>query len=128
MPMASATRADGSVFRIRFMPSAPGDYTYSVVYRQGGFDKTYQGAFQRHADGHAPRGPIRVDPQYPWHFIWEGTGEHYFFNGTTAFWLMGWRDERIIAIQHRAPARPEDQSHARAALRRERSPSTASRS
>src|SRR5205809_585854 len=42
------------------------------------------------------KGPIRVDPKYPWHFIWEGTGEHYFFNGTTAFWLMGWRDERII--------------------------------
>ena len=41
-------------------------------------------------------GPIRVDPEYPWHFLWEGTGEHYFFNGTTAFWLMGWRDERFI--------------------------------
>src|SRR5438309_687398 len=34
--------------------------------------------------------------QSPWHFIWEGTGEHYFFNGTTAYWLMGWKDERII--------------------------------
>ena len=88
---------DGSVFRIRFMPSAPGDYTYSVVYRQGDFSKTYQGAFQATAGAHgARRGPIRVDPQYPWHFIWEGTGEHYFFNGTTAFWLMGWRDERFI--------------------------------
>ena len=52
-------------------------------------------ARSRATDGHR-RGPIRVDPQYPWHFIWEGTGEHYFFNGTTAFWLMGWRDERII--------------------------------
>ena len=37
-----------------------------------------------------------MNPQYPWHFIWEGTGEHYYFNGTTAFWLMGWRDERHI--------------------------------
>jgi hypothetical protein len=37
-----------------------------------------------------------VDPKYPWHFIWEGTGEHYFFNGTTAFWLMGFKEERII--------------------------------
>src|SRR4029079_13053026 len=27
--------ADGSVFRIRFMPASPGDYTYSVSYRQG---------------------------------------------------------------------------------------------
>jgi hypothetical protein len=86
--------ADGSLFRIRFMPSSPGAYTYSVVYRQGGFEKTYQGAFQ--AAGGSRRGPIRVDPRYPWHFIWEGTGEHYFFNGTTAFWLMGWRDERFI--------------------------------
>ena len=48
--------------------------------------------------------PLRVDPEYPWHFIWEGTGEHYFFNGTTAFWLMGWREDRVIDIQHRTPA------------------------
>ena len=86
--------ADGSVFRIRFMPSATGDYTYSLVYRQGSFEKTHAGAF-RATDGHR-RGPIRVDPQYPWHFVWEGTGEHYYFNGTTAFWLVGWRDERNI--------------------------------
>ncbi len=85
---------DGSVFRIRFMPSATGDYTYSLVYRQGSFEKTHAGAF-RATDGHR-RGPIRVDPQYPWHFVWEGTGEHYYFNGTTAFWLVGWRDDRNI--------------------------------
>jgi hypothetical protein len=85
---------DGSVFRIRFMPSAAGDYAYSVVYREAAFEKRYDGTFHT-TDGHR-RGPIRVDPKYPWHFLWEGTGEHYFFNGTTAFWLMGWRDERII--------------------------------
>src|SRR5882724_10698770 len=27
--------ADGGVFRIRFMPASPGDYTYSATYRQG---------------------------------------------------------------------------------------------
>jgi len=86
--------ADGSVFRIRFMPSSPGDYRYSVTYQQGDFQKTSTGAF-RATDGHR-RGPIRVDPSYPWHFLWEGTGEHYFFNGTTAYWLPGWREERII--------------------------------
>jgi len=85
---------DGSIFRIRFMPSTPGDYAYTVVYREAGVEKSYDGTF-RATDGHR-RGPVRVDPQYPWHFIWQGTGEHYFFNGTTAFWLMGWRDERII--------------------------------
>ena len=85
---------DGSVFRIRFMPPAPGDYRYSVEYRQGGSRRSSQGVFQA-IDGHR-RGPIRVDPHYPAHFIWEGTGEHYFFNGTTAYWLLGWRDERVI--------------------------------
>ena len=86
--------ADGSILRIRFMPSAPGDYTYSVSYRQGGFEAKESGTF-RALDGHR-RGPIRVDPGYPWHFIWEGTGEHYFFNGTTAYFLLGWKDDRTI--------------------------------
>ena len=86
--------ADGSKFAIRFMPSSPGDYTFSATYRQGQFEKSMTGAF-RAVDGHR-RGPVRVDPKYPWHFIWEGTGEHYFFNGTTAFFLAGWREERII--------------------------------
>jgi hypothetical protein len=85
---------DGSVFRIRFAPSAPGDYAYSVSYKETGFERSYDGTF-RATDSHR-RGAIRVDPEYPWHFLWTGTGEHYFFNGTTAFWLMGWKDERII--------------------------------
>jgi len=85
---------DGSVFRIRFMPASPGDYSYSLTYQQGDFQRTSTGAFRAVASHR--RGPIRVDPNYPWHFIWEGTGEHYFFNGTTAYWLPGWRDERII--------------------------------
>ena len=85
---------DGSVYRIRFMPPSPGEYRYSVLYRQGGFEKGSKGSF--HASDGRRRGPIRVDPHYPWHFLWEGTGEHYFFNGTTAYWLMGWKDERII--------------------------------
>ena len=86
--------ADGSMLRIRFMPSAPGDYTYKVAYRQGSFEAAQSGAF-RALDGHR-RGPIRVDPVYPWHFVWEGTGEHYFFNGTTAYFLLGWKDDRTI--------------------------------
>ena len=86
--------SDGSVFRIRFMPPSAGSYTYSLIYRQGSFEASETGTFQAAASHR--RGPIRVDPEYPWHFLWEGTGEHYFFNGTTAFWLMGWRDERFI--------------------------------
>jgi hypothetical protein len=85
---------DGSIFRIRFMPLVPGDYRYFVEYRQDKGSRSSAGTFHAN-DGHR-RGPIRVDAQYPWHFIWEGTREHYFFNGTTAFWLMGWTDDKVI--------------------------------
>ncbi len=86
--------ADGSLYRIRFMPSKSGKYTFHVTFKAGAAAQSYSGAFTA-LDQHR-RGPLRVDPAYPWHFIWEGTGEHYFFNGTTAYWLMGWRDERTI--------------------------------
>ncbi len=85
---------DGTVHRVRFMPSEPGEYSYAVEYRQGLWKSTSTGTFHVR-DGHR-RGPIRIDPQHRWHFIWEGTGEHYFFNGTTAYWLLGWNDERVI--------------------------------
>ena len=86
--------ADGTLYRIRFMPSKSGSYTYHVTFKAGAATQSYSGSFT--AQDQHRRGPLRVDPAYPWHFIWEGTGEHYFFNGTTAYWLMGWRDERTI--------------------------------
>src|SRR5215469_11273745 len=85
---------DGTTFRIRFMPPEPGDYTYTVNYKQAQYQKSSTGEF-RASDAHR-RGPIAVDPKYPWHFIWTGTGEHYFFNGTTAYWLVGFRDDHTI--------------------------------
>ncbi len=86
--------ANGSTFRIRFLAAENAGYKYTVTYRQGNFERTSQGTF-RAVEAHK-RGILRVDPDYPWHFIWEGTGEHYFFNGTTAYWLVGWRDDRVI--------------------------------
>jgi len=86
--------ADGSLYRIRFMPSKSGQYSFHVTFKAGAAVQSYSGAFT--AQDQHRRGPLRVDPAYPWHFVWEGTGEHYFFNGTTAYWLMGWRDERTI--------------------------------
>jgi hypothetical protein len=85
---------DGRLFRVRFLPVSPGDYSYSVSYRQGTLERTYDGAF--HASDAKRRGLLRVDPDYRWHFVWEGTKEHYFWNGTTAFFLMGWDDENVI--------------------------------
>ena len=84
---------DGSVFRIRLMPTKPGLHRYSVTYRHGDFEVSHAGTFTARDAGR--RGLVRVDPAYPWHFLWEGTGEHYFWNGTTTYWLMGWDDETI---------------------------------
>jgi hypothetical protein len=86
--------ADGSLFKVRYMPSRPGRYHYTIRYRQPGMDHTQDGTFE--ATDAKRRGPVRVDKEHPWHFVWEGTGEHYFFNGTTAFLLMGWRDDAVI--------------------------------
>lgn len=86
--------AAGNVYRVRFMPSTPGRYECNVAFRQDGRDWFYRGKFQA-VDG-GRRGVLRVDPQYPWHFAWEGTGEHYYLNGATAFLLMGWEDEKVI--------------------------------
>jgi hypothetical protein len=85
---------DGSIFRVRFMPSKPGDYAYSVTYRHGDFERVDEGTFKV-VEGKR-RGILRVDPNYPWHFIWDGSGEHCFVNGTTAFLLMGWDSEQVI--------------------------------
>ncbi len=84
---------DGSVFRIRFMPTRAGRHDYSVTYRQGPYEATHQGSFQA-VDG-GRKGIVRVDEQHPWHFLWEGTGEHYFYNGTTTYFLAGWDVDQI---------------------------------
>jgi hypothetical protein len=89
-----ADSADGSLYRIRFMPPLAGSYNYSITYKQGEFQKTTNGSFQA-VEAHR-RGTLGIDPKYPWHFLWQGTGEHFFFNGTTAFFLMGWKDERTV--------------------------------
>ncbi len=85
---------DGDVFRLRFMPAQAGEYSYSVVYRQGLWTRRVSGTFTARA-AHR-RGPVRIDPDNRWHFIWEGTAEHYFLNGTTAYWLLGWKDDNVI--------------------------------
>jgi hypothetical protein len=85
---------DGSIFRFRFMPSQPGDYTYSITYRHGDFERVYDGSFKA-VEGKRS-GILRVDSNYPWHFIWAASGKHFFLNGTTAFLLMGWDSEQVI--------------------------------
>jgi hypothetical protein len=91
--------ADGRVFRIRFMPAKPGPYEYVVTYREGAFEQQHRGHFQ--ATDRQKRGIVRVDPEYPAHFQWEGSKERFFWNGTTAYWLAGWDDATIGQIIER---------------------------
>src|SRR5215211_4950910 len=85
---------DGSVFRIRFMPTQPGRYEFSASLQWGGMKTQQKGSFE--ARRGKRKGPVRIDPKYLNHFVYEGTGKHYFWNGTTTYWLLGWQDERII--------------------------------
>lgn len=86
--------ADGSVFRIRFMPTQPGDHSYSVTYRQGTYKARHEGRFSARKSSRP--GLLRVDKEHPYHFVYEGTGTHFFWNSTTAYWLLGWRDDSTI--------------------------------
>lgn len=84
---------DGRLFRIRFMPAKPGRYDYSVTYREGAFEQTHRGAFE--AKDARRRGTLRIDPEFPAHFQWEGSKERFFWNGTTAYFLAGCDDATI---------------------------------
>lgn len=85
---------DGSLYRVRFMPAKPGKYSYRVECRQGDQRQSHSGTFT--ARNGKRQGLVRIDREHPWHFQWEGTGEHYFWNGTTTYWLLGWQDEGVI--------------------------------
>jgi hypothetical protein len=86
--------SDGSLFRIRFMPRREGRHSYSVTLRHQGEQWTETGRFMARNAG--KRGLLRVDPEHPFHFMWEGTGEHYFYNGMTAYHLFGIRNDQEI--------------------------------
>ena len=93
--MASATADDGS--RIPHPLHGPHRRRLQVLRHLQArqlHQKSSSGTF-RAVEAHK-RGLLAVDPAYPWHFIWQGTGEHFFFNGTTAYWLVGFRDDHTI--------------------------------
>jgi hypothetical protein len=86
---------DGTTYRVRFMPPAAGEYDWTVTLRQPGFERAGHGSITVVPGGR--RGPVRVDRAHPYHFVWEGTGEHYFWNSTTTYALAGWDDATIRA-------------------------------
>lgn len=87
---------DGSLFRVRFMPSKPGMYRYTLTYSDGVVATNQQGTFTAKDD--RKKGIVRLDSEFPSHFQWEGTRERYFWNGATTYFLAGWDDENIQSI------------------------------
>ncbi len=86
--------ADGRAIRWRFMPSKPGDYAFKVTcVLPGGVMQSHAGKFTARQGKRA--GPVRVDPEHPFHLVQEGTGKHWFWNATTTYQLLAWDDETI---------------------------------
>lgn len=84
----------GSVFKVRYMPALTGNYLYRIKVSHANKRQEFKGSFRALAS--SLKGPLRVDKDHPWHFIREGTGEHFFWNSTTTYWIMGWENEQII--------------------------------
>jgi hypothetical protein len=91
--------ADGRVFRIRFMPTVEGRHRYSLTFRNDRAVLRHAGEFTS-IRGKRP-GPVRIDPDHPFHFVRQGTGAHWFWNGTTTYLLLAWDDETIAASVNR---------------------------
>ena len=86
---------DGSLYRVRVMPRTAGRYTVRVSYQDGsGGAVEHDVSFGAVEAGR--KGVVVRDPDYPMHFLWEGTGEHHFANGTTCYYLLGWKDDAVI--------------------------------
>jgi len=105
---------DGACFAFVFMPTQPGGTRIRSKFtvRVG---RAAHWILCAHTSNR--KGPVRVDKEHPWHFIVEGTGEHYFWNSTTTYWLLGWRDDAIIRESVDRLAKLKVKSHSRRAER-----------
>jgi hypothetical protein len=85
---------DGSTYRLRFMPRQAGQYYFVLTLNQKGKMDKATGSFNAVKSNR--KGVLRLDTVNKGHFIFENTGEHYFWNSTTSYWILGWKDEKII--------------------------------
>ena len=86
---------DGTEFKVRYMPRCSGRHSCMIRYRdRAGFDVSHLAEIHVEQSDHD--GMIAVDDDHRWHFIYSQSGKHCFCNGTTAYYLMGWNDEKTI--------------------------------
>jgi len=84
---------DGSTHRIHFMPVLSGRHEYIVQVEWPEGSASWTGSFEAVDAGR--KGLVAVDPEHPYHFMWSGSGEHVFWNGATAYFMMGCSDTVI---------------------------------
>jgi len=78
---------DGSLFRVRFAPPvAPAAYRYEITVSWKGFKRILRGMFK--AVPSRDPGPVVVDPRHPRHFVYAGSGRHFYHLGYTAYHLL----------------------------------------
>lgn len=93
---------DGGTHRVRFMPQQAGDHVYTITYTHGQTRAVHSGRFT--AVPTSRKGAVRVDPQFPYHFIYSGSDEHFFYNSTTAYSMAGLRDDIMLQAIDRLAA------------------------
>lgn len=86
----------GDVYLVRYMPTEKGKHTVKLVFTEGG-KMSGEHTVDFTVEDKKNRGPVKIDKDYPHHFVYAGSGEHYFWNGTTTYWLLGVQDSKKIA-------------------------------
>lgn len=84
---------DGSIYRVRFMPLNAGKYRFELNFTQNNKTQKLSSSFDAVASSR--KGLLRLDKENPWHFRFDN-GEHYFWNSTTAYWMLGLKNESEI--------------------------------
>jgi Domain of unknown function (DUF5060) len=90
---------DGALYRVRLMPRCAGVHRYTVTVRHGAALFTHTGMFN--AMPVESEGLVQVDPEHPYHFVYSGSGAHFFYNSTTAYALAGCREDVMVAALDR---------------------------
>jgi hypothetical protein len=90
---------DGTVFRVRFMPTTLGEHRYRIIFRHAGEEQHFEGQFT--ATKSNRKGILQADG---WGFRWSGTQEAFFWNGTTAYMMAGLSETKITEAIERLAA------------------------
>jgi hypothetical protein len=84
---------NGSNYKVRFMPQKEGDYAFEIAFETKGKTQKQKGNFK--VIPSKLKGILRLDKENLGHFKFDN-GERYFWNSTTAYWMLGLKEEKTI--------------------------------